>query len=89
MHRALPFLGAALLGCALAAHAGIFRCTSPAGAVTYQQSPCASREEARRLDIPESFPAVDTTAREQLLAQAAAIDCRLEARRGGMRGGRD
>jgi hypothetical protein len=81
MSRALPLLGAALLASALAAHAQIYRCTSPAGAVTYQQSPCALREDAKRLDIPESFPAVDADRRARLLAREAQLDRRLEAQR--------
>jgi hypothetical protein len=81
MSRALAILGAALLASSLAAQAEIYRCTSPSGAVTYQQSPCALREEAKRLDIPENFPEIDADRRARLLAQEAALDRRLEARR--------
>jgi hypothetical protein len=81
MPRALPLLGAALLASAFAAHAEIYRCTSPAGQVTYQQSPCASREDAKRLDIPETYPEIATDRRARLLAQEAELDRRLEAQR--------
>ena len=74
---------AALLAGAFAAcaQAAIFRCTALSGAVTYQQSPCASQEDAQRLDIPDRYPAVDTAQRERLLERAAQLDRRLEARR--------
>ncbi|HSN21033.1 MAG TPA: DUF4124 domain-containing protein [Usitatibacter sp.] len=83
MSRAVLAICAPLLAAAFAssAHAEIFRCTSPAGGVTYQQSPCSAREAAKRLDIPDAFPAVDTGERERLLAREAALDRRLEAQR--------
>jgi Skp family chaperone for outer membrane proteins len=70
-------LGAA----ALPARAAIFRCTAPSGEVTYQQAPCAQTEDARLLDVPESYPAANPSERERLFAREAALDRRLEAQR--------
>lgn len=73
---------ALLLGAAVTpARAAIYRCTSPDGSVTYQQLPCAAHEQARALDVPETYPAADSTERERLFAREAALDRRLEAER--------
>jgi hypothetical protein len=73
---------ALLLGAAaLPAHAAIYRCTSPSGEVSYQQTACAGHDEARVVEVPESYPAADSTERERLFAREAALDRRLEAER--------
>jgi len=73
---------ALLLGAAaLPAHAAIYRCTSPSGEVSYQQTACAGHDEARVVDVPESYPAADSAERERLFAREAALDRRLEAER--------
>ena len=65
----------------LASHAGIYRCTEPGAAVSYQEMPCNDPSRASTLDVPAEYPAVDTQKRELLLQQEAALYQRLEARR--------
>jgi hypothetical protein len=74
------------LACGLAAlapavHAEVFRCTSAAGAVTYQEIPCAGDQAVRIVDVPASFPAADAAGRDRLFQREAALDRRLEAER--------
>ena len=64
-----------------AAHAEVFRCTSPAGAVTYQEAPCAADQAARIVEVPESYPAANLAERDRLFQREAALDRRLEAER--------
>lgn len=73
----------AALAAALATPAGaeIFRCTSPDGAVSYQQAACPASSAARVVDVPSSYPNADPAQRQQLFAREAALDRRLEAQR--------
>jgi hypothetical protein len=64
-----------------AAHADVFRCTSSAGAVTYQETPCAADQAARVVDVPERYPAANLAERDRLFQREAALDRRLEAER--------
>ena len=66
---------------ALPAAAEIFRCTSPGGAVSYQQAACPESNASRVVDVPLSYPNADPAQRQQLFAREAALDRRLEARR--------
>jgi hypothetical protein len=68
------FLAAALV---LPAHAEIFRCTATGGAVTYQELPCAEAEKARTMNIPASFPEVNSSERNRLLQREAALESRM------------
>jgi len=82
MQRAALATCTALLALAATpACAEIFRCTSPAGSVTYQQDPCGASENAARIDVPASYPAPDSAERQRLFAREAALDQRLEAER--------
>jgi hypothetical protein len=63
------------------AHADVFRCTSMAGAVTYQAMPCAADQAMRIVDVPESYPAANTAERDRIFQREAALDRRLEAER--------
>ena len=71
---------ASALVCALASQsafaADVYRCTSPRGAVTYQQTPCPG-PEGRAMAIPQSFPEVNRVERDRLLQREAALDARL------------
>jgi len=64
-----------------AAHADVFRCTSSAGAVTYQEMPCAPDQAVRVVDVPERYPAANQAERDRLFQREAALDRRLEAER--------
>ena len=64
-----------------AVHAEVFRCTSAAGAVTYQEIPCAAGESLGIVDVPESYPAANVAERDRLFQREAALDQRLEAER--------
>lgn len=74
--RVLPLMAALLV---LPASAGIFRCTSPDGAVTYQQSACPASDAPRVIDAPASYPDVDPAERRRLFEREAELDRRLEA----------
>ena len=81
--RRARLAGLAALAAVLALPAGaeIFRCTSPAGAVSYQQAACPDSNASRVVDVPSSYPGIDPSQRRQLFAREAALDRRLEARR--------
>ena len=74
-------LACAATALAAAAHADVFRCTSPVGAVTYQEIPCAANQAARIVDVPETYPAANVAERDRLFQREAALDRRLEAER--------
>lgn len=81
-----PFAFRIALACGVTALAGaaqaeVFRCTSAAGAVTYQEVPCAADQAARIVDLPERYPAADGAERDRLFQREAALDRRLEAER--------
>jgi hypothetical protein len=82
--RFAPFriaLACGLAAAAAVAHAEVFRCTSAAGAVTYQEVPCAAGQAVRIVDLPERYPAANLAERERLFQREAALDRRLEAER--------
>jgi len=72
------------LGLSLAASHALaqeaFRCTSPDGKVTYQQTPCPKTSEERKVDTTPANPEFDPRAREQLLKEGAEAGRRLQAR---------
>lgn len=74
-------LACGLAAFAGAAHADVFRCTSPAGAVTYQEVPCAADQAVKIVDVPERYPAANVAERDRLFQREAALDRRLEAER--------
>jgi hypothetical protein len=77
-------LAAALLAAALVpaiAQAGIFRCTQPGAAPTYQELPCPPASSGEATDIPTVYPEADRANRDRLLEREADLDRRLEARR--------
>jgi hypothetical protein len=74
-------LACGMTALAAAAHAEVFRCTSTAGAVTYQEIPCAAGEARRIVDVPEAYPAANVAERDRLFQREAALDRRLEAER--------
>ena len=61
---------------ATCASAAIFRCKDAAGAVTYQEVPCAHADE-RATDIPTAFPEVNYAERDRLLRREAELDARM------------
>jgi len=75
MRRELLALGLLILSVDLAA-AGIYKCTSPSGAVTYQEIACDGAQSGSVASIPTSFPEVNTAERERLLQQVALLDQR-------------
>ncbi len=72
-------LGLCLVGSPAAAQE-TFRCTTPDGKVTYQQTPCPKASEERKVDITPANPNYDPKAREELLKQGEEAGKRLEAR---------
>lgn len=62
---------------AVAAANGIYRCTAPDGAVTYQETACLFAREERPLAIPTEFPPVNAAERNRLLQREAALDARM------------
>jgi len=73
-----PLLMAGLLflaADALAAQA-IYRCTSKAGGITYQEIPCPDGNAERVTDIPADYPEINREARDRLFQREAALDAR-------------
>ena len=60
-----------------AAASGIYRCTSPSGAVTYQEIACSGAESGGVANIPTSFPDMNVVEHERILQQGAMADARL------------
>ena len=81
MNRVLGIFAACALAAVGSARAEIFRCTATDGAVTYQEIPCPASERGSVLEVPASFPPVDTASRDRLFAREASLDQRLEAER--------
>lgn len=54
--------------------AGIYRCTSPSGGVTYQETACDGAQSGGPANIPTSFPEVNTAERERVLRQVALLE---------------
>ncbi len=57
-----------------------FRCTSPEGKVTYQQTPCPKSSDQRKVDTTPANTDFDPAARDKLLKQGEEAGKRLEAR---------
>jgi hypothetical protein len=71
------FLALGLLMMSLpSAAAGIYRCTSPAGGVTYQETACEGAASGGPAGIPTSFPEVNTAEHDRLLRQVAQLEDR-------------
>jgi uncharacterized protein DUF4124 len=67
---------ATLLAAALPAAAGIYRCTAPGGAVSYQEQPCDAASGGGAVAIPTQFPDY-IEPRRRLAALEAAADARI------------
>jgi hypothetical protein len=80
MDRRLAF-ALSVLAFAAPARAEIYRCTATGGAISYQETPCAAAQNMRVMDVPASYPPADSAGHARILAQAAEVDRRLEARR--------
>jgi hypothetical protein len=57
-----------------------FRCTSPEGKVTYQETPCPKTSDERKVDTTPANTDFDPAARDKLLKQGEDAGKRLEAR---------
>ena len=76
MNRKLLALGLLAISLDLTA-AGIYRCTSPGGGVTYQETACAGPDAGGLAkNIPTSFPEVNTAERDRVLRAVALLDQR-------------
>jgi len=75
MKRELLAVGVLLMSLPAGA-AGIYRCTSASGAVTYQEIACEGGATGGVSNIPTSFPEVNTAERDRVLQQAAALEAR-------------
>ena len=64
-----------------AASAAMFKCRGSDGALTYQQLPCTSGEEALPSGLSGEFPPPNVIERERLLLREAELYKRLEAER--------
>lgn len=73
---AIPLLAATLP----VTGAEVFRCVV-GSSVSYQEFPCADGMKEVKLDLPQSFPEVNTEGRNRLSQREAALDARLEAER--------
>jgi hypothetical protein len=57
-----------------------FRCSSPDGRVTYQQTPCPTSNEQRKVDVTPANTTVDPGKRDEILKKGDEAGKRLEAR---------
>ena len=57
-----------------------YRCTSPDGKVTYQQTPCPKASQEGKVDITPANTDFDPRKREELLKQGDEAGRKLEAR---------
>ncbi|HEX4331109.1 MAG TPA: hypothetical protein VH040_03140 [Usitatibacter sp.] len=57
--------------------AGIYRCTEPGGAVTYQETACAGVSTGGAANIPTGFPDFNVVEHERILQREAMLDSRL------------
>lgn len=79
--RAFLLLSGLVAACLDAgAASGIYRCTAPGGAVTYQEIPCPTTSEGQATNLPTSFPEVDRAERERLLRRGDEAEWRLMRR---------
>ncbi len=76
MTRKLLALGLLAFSFDLAA-AGIYKCTSPTGRVTYQEFSCAESDSGGVANIPVGFPDMNVIERDHILAQGALAEARL------------
>jgi len=75
MKRELLAFGLLAVSVDLAA-AGIYKCTSPSGSVSYQEIACEGAQAGGVANIPTSFPEVNSAERERLLRQVALLEQR-------------
>ena len=76
MRRKLLAFGLLAISLDLTA-AGIYRCTSPSGGVTYQETACDGAQSGGvAKNIPTSFPEVNTAERERILRAVALLEQR-------------
>jgi hypothetical protein len=81
MKTRTAILGSTLLLLAASAQAAdIFRCTTPGGAVTYQQEPCEGAASGHAVNIASIYPDTNGAERDRLLQREAALDARLMKR---------
>ena len=73
---AAALAGVASLACAQDA----YRCTSPDGKITYQQSPCPQASEERKVDVTPANTTIDPGKRDELLKKGDEAGRKLEAR---------
>ncbi|HEX4762863.1 MAG TPA: DUF4124 domain-containing protein [Usitatibacter sp.] len=57
-----------------------FRCSAPDGHVTYQQTPCPTSNEQRKVDVTPANTTVDPGKRDEILKKGDEAGKRLEAR---------
>jgi hypothetical protein len=62
-----------------ASAAEIYRCTTPSGAVAFQETPCEAGASESPVRVRE-FPPVNTAERDRLLQREAALDARMVKR---------
>lgn len=76
MRRRLLALGILAFSFDLAA-AGIYRCTSPSGSVSYQETACAPSESGGLSRVSTAFPDMNVIEHDHILAAGALAEARL------------
>src|SRR5437868_4014334 len=56
---------------------GIYRCTAPDGAVTYQETACAGASTGGVANIPTGYPDFNVVEHERILQREASLDNRM------------
>ena len=56
---------------------GIYRCTAPDGAITYQETACAGPSTGGVANIPTGYPDFNVVEHERILQREASLDNRM------------
>jgi hypothetical protein len=57
--------------------AGIYKCTSPSGGITYQEVACSGAQTGGVANIPTGFPDMNVIEHDHILQQGAMAEARL------------
>jgi hypothetical protein len=76
MRRKLLALGLLAISLDLTA-AGIYKCISPSGGVSYQETACEGTQTGGIAKIPTGFPDMNVIEHDHILAQGAMAEARL------------
>ena len=71
------FVAGIAVGSLQAQAGGIYRCTAPGGAVTYQETACDGSSTGGVANIPTGYPDFNVVEHERILQREASLDQRM------------